>query len=260
MPLIGAFMISRLIYVAAELGIADLTARGLEHTIRTGETKMKRAFGTTGFEYRASHPVAATIFNAAMAEVTHQVARAAIAAYDFLAFRVIMDVGGGNSTLLAEILRSVPSAVGILFDVPAGLTEARESLLRGDVADRCSVVPDDFFKSVPRGTDLMVLKNVIHGRNDERATAILSQRRAAASEQSRLLLVERAMPERMTVTASTTNQRAVTLDIRILAVVSGIERTEDQYGKMLASAGFGATRTIVLPEPLNQAMIEAAPI
>jgi hypothetical protein len=119
-------------------------------------------------------------------------------------------------------------------------------------------VTGDFFKSVPTGADLMLLKSVIHDWGDERATAILSGCRAAASKQSRLLLMERLMPERMTVSAS--HQRAATLDMRMLAVAGGRERTEDEYRKMLAAAGFACTRTIVLPAPLDQAVIEATPI
>jgi hypothetical protein len=331
-PMIGAFMISRLIYLAAELGIADLIAGGLttaealadktgtfapalyrmlralcaygvleervpgefglglmgeqlrsdvpgsvrnfarffadqrawkcftefEHTIRTGETGMRRAFGITGFEYLASHSAEATIFNAAMAEVTRHVALAATAAYDFTAFRVILDLGGGNGTFLAEILRSAPSAAGILFDVPAGLTEARETLLRADVAKRCTIVPGDFFQSVPQGADLIIVKSVIHDWNNERAAAILTQCRAAASRPSRLLLMERVMPERMTVSAA--NQRAAILDMRMLTIAGGLERTEDEYLTMLRAAGFAPTRTIMLPAPSDQAMIEAVPI
>jgi hypothetical protein len=225
MPLIGAFMVSRLIYLAAELGIADLIAGGsdttealaqktrthapslfrmmralcaygvfeelapgrfglglmgvqlqsevpgsvrnfarffgdqrcwkclaeLEHTLRTGETGMKLVFGTTGFEYLASHPAEAEIFNAAMADVTRNMARIAIASYDFSRYRIILDIGGGSGAFLAEVLCQVPSAKGILFDVPTGLTEAHDTLLRADVASRCTVVAGDFFKSVPYG-------------------------------------------------------------------------------------------------------------
>jgi hypothetical protein len=145
-----------------------------------------------------------------------------------------------------------------LFDVPAGLTEAQDTLLRADVTSRCTVVAGDFFKSVPSGADLMILKSVIHDWDVERATAILTRCRAASSKQSRLVLMERVMPERMT--ASPANQRAATLDMRMLAVAGGLERTEDEYRKMLADAGFAWDRTIVLPAPWDQSMIEAIAI
>jgi hypothetical protein len=332
MPLIGAFIVSRMIYLAAELGIADLIASGsdtiaalaqktrthapslfrmmralcangvfeeiapgqfglgpmgaqlqseipgsvrnfarffgdqrcwkclgeLEHTLRTGETGMQRVFGITGFEYLAAHPVEAAIFNGAMADVTRNMARVAIAGYDFSRYGVILDVGGGNGAFLSEILRHVPSPKGILFDVPEGLTEAQQTLRHADVARRCTVVAGDFFESVPSGADLMILKSVIHDWDDERATAILTRCHAAASKQSRLVLMERVMPKRMT--ASPANQRAATLDMRMLAVAGGLERTEDEYRKMLADTGFAWERTIVLPAPWDQSMIEAIAI
>jgi len=193
-----------------------------------------------------------------MGEVALHVARVAIAQYDFSRFRIILDVGGGNGTVLAEILRSATTAAGILFDVPAGLAEAKETLLRADVASRCAVMPGDFFKSVPPGADLLILKNVIHNWNNEQAAVILSRCRAAASSQSRLLLIERMMPEKMTVSAA--NQRGATLDIRMLTVAGGLERTEDEYRTMLAAARFAWVRTIMLPAPWDQAMVEAVPI
>ena len=228
----------------------------IEHTIRTGETGMSRAFGIDSFEWLAKHPKEAAIFNAAMADVTHLVALAATAAYDFSASRVIMDVGG-TGTFLAAILRNSPAAAGILFDVPAGLREADAILRNAGVANRCKVISGDFFKSVPAGADLMVLKSVIHDWDDECALAILTQCRAAASAETRLVLVERVMPECMT--ASAAHQRAAALDMRMLTITGGIERTEEEYRQLLGRVGFNWTRTIALGPPSEQAILEAVP-
>jgi O-methyltransferase/methyltransferase family protein len=331
MPLVTAFMPARLVFLAAELGIADLIAGGttsaeglaqrtgthaptlrrmlralcaygvfeekipgefglapmgaqlrsdvpgslrnfarffpdhrawkcleeIEHTVRTGETGMSRAFGMNSFEWLAEHPKEATIFNGAMADVTHLVARGATATYDFSASRLIMDVGGGNGTFLAAILRSAPAAAGILFDLPAGLTEADATLRHAGVANRCKVIPGDFFQSVPAGADLIVLKSVIHDWDDERAATILTRCRVAASTETRLVLVERVMPECMT--ASAAHQRAASLDMRMLTITGGIERTEKEYRALLERAGFGWRRTIALGPPSDQAIIEAGP-
>jgi O-methyltransferase domain/Dimerisation domain len=330
MPLIGIFTISRLIYVAAELGLADkmsdgpksadvlatetgthaqslyrmlraltafgifeeteprkfsLTAMGaqlrsdvpgsvrnfarffgdhrswrcygeIEHSIRTGETAMRRVYGISAFEHLSAHPDEASIFNEAMADVTRRVARVAAAAYDFSAFQVIMDVGGGNGTLIAELLRAAPAARGILFDLPAGVSEAQKVLSSSGVAKRCTIVPGDFFKTVPTA-DAMVLKSVIHDWDDASAISILRTCRSAASADTRLLLIERVMPERMTV--SPTNQRGSVLDIRMLVLPGGRERTEQEYQALLASSGFAWTSTLMLPEPIDMAVIEATP-
>jgi hypothetical protein len=226
----------------------------IENTIRTGKTAMSLVFGMHGFEWLAEHPKEAAIFNAAMADITHLVARAATEAYDFSPFGAIMDVGGGNGTFLASILRSAPAATGILFDLPAGISEADVTLRNAGVADRCKVVSGDFFRALPTGADLIVLKSVIHDWDDEHAAAILAQCRAAASA-SRLVLVERVMPECMT--ASAANQRAASLDMRMLTVTGGIERTEQEYRELMERAGFRWTRTIALGPPSDQAVLEA---
>jgi hypothetical protein len=330
MPLITGFMVSRLVYLAAELGIADHIAAGsvtasalaektathapslhrmlralcaygvfeepapgtfslnalgaqlrsgtpgtlrnfarffgdqriwrclgeIEHSIRTGETGMQRAFGVSTFQWLSDHPAEAAIFNAAMADVTRQIARLAIAAYDFSPFRVILDVGGGNGTFLAEVLRAAPSATGMLFDLPAGLRQARETLAAVGVADRCELFEGDFFEAVPAGADLILLKRVVHDWDDDSASRILRRCRAVAARHTKLLLIERAMPARMT--ASPANQRAAALDIRMLTSAGGLERTEDQYRALLRNAGFSAERTFVLPAPSETSIIEAA--
>ncbi|MDN4988472.1 methyltransferase [Bradyrhizobium sp. WYCCWR 13022] len=227
----------------------------IEHTIRTGETGMSREFGIDSFEWLDQHPKEAAIFNAAMADNTKLVARSATAAYDFSASRVIMDVGGGNGTFLAAILRSAPAASGMLFDLPAGVRDADSILRNAGVANRCKVIAGDFFQSVPAGADLMVLKNVIHDWDDERVAAILTQCRAVASHETRLLLIERVMPDRMTTLVA--HQRAAALDIRMLTITGGIERTEEEYRQLLGRTGFDCTRIIPLGPPSDQAILEA---
>jgi hypothetical protein len=229
----------------------------IEHTVRTGKTAMSLVFGMDSFEWLAEHPKEAAIFNAAMANITHLVARSATGAYDFSAFGVVLDVGGGNGAFLAAILRGSPSASGMLFDLPAGLREADATLQAADVGGRCKVIPGDFFQSVPAGADLMVLKNVIHDWDDQRAATILARCRAAASAECRLILIERVMPERMT--ASTANQRAANLDMRMLTITGGIERTEQEYRQLMEGSGFRWTRTIALGPPSDQSILEAAP-
>lgn len=227
----------------------------IEHTVRTGETAMSLAFGMNSFDWLAEHPKEAAIFNAAMADITHLVARAATAAYDFSGFKVIMDVGGGNGTFLASILQKAPAAAGILFDLSSGLREADTTLRNAGIADRCRVSPGNFFQSVPAGADLIVLKSVIHDWDNEHAASILMQCRAAASSETHLVLVERLMPECMT--ASAANQRAAALDMRMLTITGGIERTEQEYCHLMELAGFKWTRTIPLSPPSDQVILEA---
>ena len=89
---------------------------------------MKYVFGLDGFEYLAEHPEEAAVFNEAMAEITRQVAKAVVAGYDFAPFSAIVDVGGGNGTLISSILNAAPKLRGIIFDTESGSAEAAPQL------------------------------------------------------------------------------------------------------------------------------------
>ncbi len=118
----------------------------LVQSVRTGHSAFHHAFGVDTFEHRQHHPEDAAIFNEAMAEMTCQVAAAVIAAYDFGRVRTIIDIGGGNGTLLAFLLGATPSLNGIIFDLPSGTTGASEVLMARGITDRCRILHGDFFK------------------------------------------------------------------------------------------------------------------
>jgi O-methyltransferase domain/Dimerisation domain len=233
----------------------------LLHSIRTGDTAMYHLYGEGSFEYLSTHPEGAAIFNEAMAEVTREVARAVGAAYDFAKFHQIVDVGGGNGTLIATILATAPSLRGIIFDLPAGVTEAPLQLAAAGCADRCEVIEGDFFQSVPSGADAYILKSIIHDWNDDRSIAILRNCRTAMSTASRLLLVERVMPIQMR--AEHGHQRTAMMDMHMLGLLGGQERTESEYRKLFGASGFTLSRIVPLStvsESVDSSIIEATPL
>ncbi len=132
-----------------------------------------------------------------MADATRLVARAIVASYDFSGFRAIVDVGGGNGTLMAAILAAAPKLSGIVFDLPSGNAEAARHLAAAGVAERSEVIAGDFFHGVPAAADAYLLKSVIHDWDDEQSIAILVNCRKAMAAGAKLLLVERVMPPRM---------------------------------------------------------------
>ena len=229
----------------------------LGYSVRTGAPAMRHVFGMDGFQYLAEHPQQAAIFNAAMAEITRQVARDLVAAYDFAPFRTIVDIGGGNGTLLAAILTAAPKLRGILFDSPTGSAEAPARLAAAGLTDRCSVIAGDFFRSIPSGADAHILKSVIHDWDDEHSATILRNCRDAISADGRLFLVERLMPTRME--ASAAHQRWTMLDMHMLVMLGGRERTEQEYRALFASAGFKWERASALPGSTGFSLIEAIP-
>ena len=217
----------------------------LLHSVTTGESGTRRVFGVGSFEYLAANPDQAIIFHAAMAENTRQVTELLVSTYDFSRFPNIVDVGGGNGTLMAAILAVNAGVRGTVFDLPIGLAEAPQKLAEAGVAARCDVVAGDFFCAVPEAADAYVLKYVIHDWDDEQSVAILRNCCKAMHQASKILLIERVMPERME--ATPIHQRITMADMNMLAMPGGQERTEQEYRNLFAAAGLLLERTTPLP-------------
>ncbi|WP_242902501.1 acetylserotonin O-methyltransferase [Actinomadura terrae] len=192
----------------------------MAETLRTGEYAWHRMTGMTPFEYFAADEEFSAIFNRAMAEHTRAVAPGLVAAHDFARYGTVADLGGGDGSLLAAILRSAPGLRGVLYDLPAGLEASAGPL--ADVADRCEVVPGDFFESVPEGADAYVLKSVLHDWDDEKAAAILRRVRASMRPDARLLILEQVVPE----VVDADSRGTVMNDINMLVSTGGRERTD----------------------------------
>ncbi|WP_165488354.1 methyltransferase [Actinomadura formosensis] len=225
----------------------------MTETVRTGEYAWKRVTGRTSFEYFESDPELSATFNAAMAEHTRAVVPGVIEAHDFSRYGTVADLGGGDGTLLAALLRAHRDLRGLLFDLPAGLAAASGAL--ADVAERTEIVPGDFFEAVPGGADAYVLKSVLHDWSDEKATTILRNIREAMRPDARVLILEQVMPE--TVTPETAG--IVRNDLNMLVSTGGRERTEAEFRDLLAAAGFtGVSLTGPLP-PASYHVIEAHP-
>jgi hypothetical protein len=207
---------------------------GLEHAVRTGEPGFDHAHGAGTWEYYASHPEDSERFDAAMAALTRGSAEAIVDAYDFARFRHVVDVGGGDGTLLAAILTRAPRAHGLVMDVGHVLDGARRTLEAAGVLDRAELHDGDFRRSVPSGGDCYVLKWILHDWDDEQATTILRHCRAAATDAARLVVVERVLPEQ----AGPDDVDAVLADLNMMVWTTGRERTAAEFAALLADAGW----------------------
>jgi len=209
----------------------------LEHSVRTGENAFNHVHGTNVWDYRAERPQESAIFDRAMQALTGQSNRALLDAYDFGRFGIVVDVGGGNGTLLAAVLAEVPAMRGVVFDQPHVVEGIAPVLEAAGVADRCRVVGGSFFEAVPEGGDAYVLKSIIHDWEDEEAVAILRVVRRAGGV---VLLVERELGP------PNENPAAKFSDLNMLVAAGGRERTLDEYGALFESAGYrlaGSTPT-----------------
>ncbi|HEY7485070.1 MAG TPA: methyltransferase [Streptosporangiaceae bacterium] len=228
----------------------------LLYSVRTGKYAWEHVTGQRPFDYFAGHPELSATFNKAMSEGTRAAAPDLIKAYDFARFTTLVDVGGGDGTLIAEILAAAPSLRGVLYDLPAGLEHADRTLAAAGVAGRCQVVGGDFFESVPAGADAYLLKSVIHDWDDDQATAILRRCREAVPPDGTLLVVEPILPPTID---STEAAGTVMSDLNMLVATGGRERTEEEFRALLAAAGFTMTS---LTGPLwraNYRIMAAAP-
>lgn len=225
------------------------------HSIRTGQTAVEHVYGMGAFDVLAKDPEEAEIFNRAMTANTALMTQQLIEAYDFSRFGTIVDVGGGHGLLLAEVLRASPASRGILFDQTEVVTGAPPILEAAGVAGRCEVVGGSFFDEVPPGGDLYMMKAIIHDWDDERSEKILGNCRARMGPTSRLAVLDRVMPER--IAADEAAQRATLMDLNMLVMAGGCERTEREFADLLKAAGLSLVS--VTPTPSGVCVIEAAP-
>ena len=223
----------------------------IEHSVRTGRPAFEHVFGAPLFEYYAAHPEAGRVSSDALRALSAADDAAILAAYDFPAGGTVVDVGGGQGSLLAAVLAARPGLRGVLLDRPPVVEMARGRLEAAGVAGRCDLVAGDFFAAVPAGGDVYLLKKVLHDWGDEDARAILARCRAAMPDTGRLLVAEPVVPE------GNRPSEAKWLDLLMLVYAGGRERTEAEHRELLASAGFAPGR--VLPTASGVSLIEAQP-
>ena len=224
----------------------------LLHTVRTGETAFAHANGSEVFPFYAAHPESAEPFNQAMTEMSAATAEAVVRAYDFGGMKRVVDVGGGHGQLLAAILKANPHLSGVVFDQPEVADAARERLAAEGLGGRCEAEGGDFFESVPEGGDAYLLKWIIHDWDDRRAGVILKNIHRAMPEGGRLLLVEAVVPE------GDGPSFSKHMDVHMMVMTGGRERTESEYARLYADAGFRLTR--VVPTESMMSIVEGVKI
>jgi hypothetical protein len=224
----------------------------LLYSVRTGAPAFDHVYGTSLFEFLSGDPEAGAIYDAGMTALATEGQGLAARTYDYSRAQTLVDVGGGHGTILASILKANPHLRGVLFDQPAVIERAREQLAAGGLADRCTAVGGDFFESVPEGGDAYLLSTVIHDWDDDRAALILRNCRRAMSRGARLLLAEAVIPPR------NEYHFGKHMDLEIMVMYGGRERTEDEYRRLLAAEGFEIAQVIGTTSPFS--LVEAVPV
>jgi hypothetical protein len=213
-------------------GRMDLAFTGLLHTVRTGQPAWETVFGTPFWDHLAASPQLSASFDALMAAGADQVADAA-GGYDWSSVRHVVDVGGGSGVLLAEVLHANPDIRATLVDLPDTVERGRQYLAERGLATRCEFVGQSFFDPLPTGGDAYVLRRVVHDWSDDDALLILRRCADAAGQRGRVVLIESRG------TSSDDPAMFAEMNLRMLVLCGGRERTVEDYIALAAEAGLG---------------------
>lgn len=217
----------------------------LTEAVQTGENMFEKSLGMPVFEYLGKNPDKGKIFDAAMTGIHGQETQAVLDAYDFSKIRVLADVGGGNGSNLIAILKKYPKLRGILFDLPQVIERSRQNFVAAGVADRCQLIAGSFFESVPAGADAVLMRHIIHDWDDAKSLTILKNCHAAIPEDGKLLLVESVIPP------GNDFCFAKFLDLTMLLIPGGKERTENEYRELYEAAGFSLDLVVGTASEIN---------
>jgi O-methyltransferase domain/Dimerisation domain len=209
----------------------------LLHTARTGEPGAIKYFGKPFFEWINESPRLAAIQNAAMAGGRRAARANLLEVYQLPKGETIADIGGADGTLLAELLANRPECRGIVFDLPNVVAKATETLATAGLSNRATVVGGDFFDHVPTA-DVYVMSIVLHDWDNASAVRILRNIAKAAAPGAHLVLLEMVMPE------GDGPHFTKMIDLIMMTLLGGRERTETEWRQLLAEGGFILDRIV----------------
>jgi SAM-dependent methyltransferase len=223
----------------------------LEFAVRTGQLPFDRMYGMPFYQYLNDHSENLKIFGEAMTSLSGTENPEVATAFQKINtgghVRTLVDVGGGFGSLLALILKKSARLRGVLFDLPSVVERARRDrhLTAAGIAPRCSFAGGDMFDSVPRGGDAYVMKYILHNWDDEHCVRLLTNCREAMNPGGRILVADAVVPP------AEKPDWGKLLDIQMMVVVPGKERTKEEFAALFERAGLRLTRIIPTRCPLS---------
>lgn len=224
----------------------------LLYSVQTGKTGFEKLYGMGVFDYLSQHEEQAKTFDAAMVGIHGRESAAMTDAYDFSQFKVLADVGGGNGSLLSTVLKKNPNLRGLLYDLPGVTQRAKDSIAAAGLADRIEIQAGSFFESIPSGADAYLMRHIIHDWDDERSLTILRNIHKVIPASGKLLVVEGVIPP------GNDPNFGKLLDLTMLTLPGGKERTEAEYRELFKQGGFELTR--IIPTTAEVSVIEGRKI
>jgi hypothetical protein len=219
------------------------------HSIRTGGPAFDQIYGKPLFEYFEGHAEVADKFHRSWQEITTVVAAETASAFDFQRCSTVADVGCGYGVFMGTVLKQHPHLQGILYDLPVSLGRTKETLASFGVEDRGAIVAGDAQISAPSGADVYFIKSVLHGCDDAQCVRILSNCAKVLPEGGRVVVIERVIPE------DPGFHWSKLVDMTMLVMTGGKERTEADYGELYARSGLALTSCLSLPSGFS--LVEA---
>jgi ubiquinone/menaquinone biosynthesis C-methylase UbiE len=222
----------------------------LLHSVTTGETAFNHVFGMSVWEYRARNPEQAKSFDDAMANQTSMYNTAIMSSYTFSGFEKIVDVGGGDGSLLTTILKANAGLKGVVFDLPHVAEKAKQRIDKAGLTERCQVIAGDVFASVPDGGDAYILSRMIQSWDDTRAIEILKNCGRAMAPSGRVLVIEGVI--------HSGNEPDINkiFDLTMMVLSGGRQRTTIEYQKLMEAAGLTLSQIIPTESVLGVSVIE----
>ena len=227
----------------------------LEDSVRHGDVAFDRRFGMTVWEYRRQNASQGRLFDEAMAALTTGFEPELVGNPAFAEVQTLVDVGGGDGSLLITLLERHSTLRGVLFDLPHIIAAASKRIQSAGLASRCDVVAGDVFESVPTGADGYLLSRVLHDWDDPRARAVLETCRRAIAPGGKLMAIERLLPERFDVSPAA--QATALGDLAMMVMTGGRERTIEEFDALFRLSGFSLGKHDRMPSGI--ALMEASP-
>jgi hypothetical protein len=223
--------------------------KAFDHGLFTGDPGFEKGHGQSLFEYLEQNPGMATFFSETMVGFHGREPPAVAEAYDFSGFGSLVDVGGATGNMLGHVLKRHPGVNGVLYDLPHVVADAPALLASHGVADRVEILSGSFFETVPKGHDAYLMSHIIHDWDDGENATILGNVREAMKPDGKLLLVETVLPE------GDEPHMGKMLDMMMMLVPGGEERTAAEYAELLEPNGF--RMTLVVPTGSAVSVVEA---
>ncbi|MDP9105757.1 MAG: hypothetical protein M3N49_07470 [Candidatus Eremiobacteraeota bacterium] len=204
----------------------------LSHVIKTGGTAFDHVYGRSFYDHLAERPALSAHFYDTMEATAPQRYAGLSSVVDFSGVARVVDVGGGDGSLVIDMVREHPHLHGVVFDVPGVSGRARARISAAGLASRCEVVSGDFRTGVPAGGSLYVLANVLNNCRDDAARCVLGNCRAAMNDGARLLVLEPIYVQ------GAQPRWAALVSLGVMAQRGGRTRSEVQLRSLIETAGF----------------------